>query len=286
VVVVPYSVLLIDLQAKTEWAGLGSDPLHLISAKLIRRIIKFEKTKLGSCLQHGWIDRVSENARLVHDLLVEKLRDIEASVSDSNTSNILRKLRPAEELNISLPHLDVSLPGIKSRGRSAKSYTFKPSSIFPKCLPSALPTRLADPSGTTEHKYYRLAALEAWVEKNQHSWVDTHKKDTTTCGSLRELMNIYHKTASVVYNSDFGHVSSFAVNFFDVSPDLQELKSGIESDASEKREEKLQELATLKLEYQGLMVRYDKGTCDTRTTVVDDGDDGERGTYSYTGFLL
>lgn len=61
--------------------------------------------------------------------------------------------------------------------------------------------------------------------------------------------------------SQFGHSLSFAVRYFDQSPEMQALKIKIEDDARAQRKMKWEELARLKRKYQDLIRRYDHGTC-------------------------
>lgn len=68
---------------------------------------------------------------------------------------------------------------------------------------------------------------------------------------------------------DFGHPSSFAVNYFDQTPALQTLKAEIERDAAVKLQEKKDELATLKDEYAELMEEYNDSDCDFEEVVVE-----------------
>jgi hypothetical protein len=336
-----YPILLTDVQARDHWDDLGSDPLHLISAKLLRRVHKFEKLNLGHCLQPHWVDMTREDAISAHNFVVEKWTSIEAHAKNGNISSVLQSIQPAEDLNIAFPNLDEFLATIKSRETSDIFNVFKPPLTFPFCPPNELPIALVDLSASSEHKYFCLAALEIWVEKNHRSWIESNKENIDTCGKLRKLMETYKTAASIAYAGvttamsimyltltelwvmcdksacylypplekynpeicleefqslclplrsqmqrlkeaedhvrsrsenaiedypsiycDFGHVLSFAVCYFDKSPVLQALKSSIELDARKKREAKLQEFASLKQQYQGLMERYELGKCE------------------------
>lgn len=67
---------------------------------------------------------------------------------------------------------------------------------------------------------------------------------------------------------DFGHISSFAVKFFDQSLSLQRLKCRIEKDATEKREKKRIELSTKKQQHRTYMNEYEQGTCEFKVVEV------------------
>jgi hypothetical protein len=76
----------------------------------------------------------------------------------------------------------------------------------------------------------------------------------------RTLPSIFH---------DFGHTSTFAVQYFDQSSDLQNLKSEIERTAERARRDKLEELDRLKQQYRKLMECYDRYECETHEVLVN-----------------
>jgi hypothetical protein len=61
--------------------------------------------------------------------------------------------------------------------------------------------------------------------------------------------------------SSFGQVDSFAARYFEESPSLQHLRSLIENDATQKREEKKRQFGRLKAEYHRLMALYEDSEC-------------------------
>jgi hypothetical protein len=68
---------------------------------------------------------------------------------------------------------------------------------------------------------------------------------------------------------DFGGTSTFAVQYFDHSPELQDLKSQIEQTAARARRCKLEELGRLKERYRELMEHYDRYECETHEVLVN-----------------
>ena len=66
----------------------------------------------------------------------------------------------------------------------------------------------------------------------------------------------------------FGHPSSFAVQYFDQSPELQTLLSEIERKAAINHKDKCEELAALKEEYADLMEDYDEADCEYQEHTV------------------
>ena len=83
---------------------------------------------------------------------------------------------------------------------------------------------------------------------------------------LRRARANSHRS-SVMCN--FGHISSFAVKFFDQSSAHQALRSRIERDAKSKRQQKREELSDKQERYRKLMKAYDEGKCEYRDVVID-----------------
>ncbi|KAF3000220.1 hypothetical protein E8E13_007207 [Curvularia kusanoi] len=74
---------------------------------------------------------------------------------------------------------------------------------------------------------------------------------------LREV----NSTSAVSLFRDFGNVSSFAVQYYEQSSDLQALLRQIQDDATQRRSEKCEELARLKSQYNKLMIEYEAEDC-------------------------
>jgi hypothetical protein len=54
-------------------------------------------------------------------------------------------------------------------------------------------------NATGGHAYYRLAAVEAWIEHHLESWLSRHVRADSSCGKLRVLIELYHRIASAAY---------------------------------------------------------------------------------------
>jgi hypothetical protein len=93
----------------------------------------------------------------------------------------------------------------------------------------------------------RLSAVEVYIKSRSSS-------------TNHNMPSLFH---------DFGHVSSFAVKFFDQSPSHQSLKLRIEQDATMKRDKKRRELSEKKQQHKTYMNEYELGTCEY--TVVKTG---------------
>jgi hypothetical protein len=68
---------------------------------------------------------------------------------------------------------------------------------------------------------------------------------------------------------DFGNVSSFAVQYFNQSKQLQDVMKQIQQDATAKRAAKCKELADMKLQHENLMQRYNSTKCDYVTVTTN-----------------
>jgi hypothetical protein len=84
---------------------------------------------------------------------------------------------------------------------------------------------------------------------------------------LSSRLSVANKDAPSLF-CDFGHTSSFAVKFFDQSSSLQRLKRQIETDATEKRENKRIELSTKQQQHRTYMNNYEKGSCEYKVITV------------------
>jgi hypothetical protein len=67
----------------------------------------------------------------------------------------------------------------------------------------------------------------------------------------------------------FGLASTFAVKYFDQSPELQATLKEIKRDAAFKQKQKLEELANLKRRHKDLMDHYNSNTCQTQRVLVN-----------------
>ncbi|CAO2650553.1 Nn.00g018450.m01.CDS01 [Neocucurbitaria sp. VM-36] len=338
---------ILDL-AKEHWDVLGSDPLHAITAKIVRRIRKLEDVNPVYCRQSIWANQVWMRITTAHDFIASKWKEIhESTVSDINTAD-LGNLRPDHDLDTSFPILDAFLSAMSSRRPSTDSRAFSPTSNYPVFHSTELPHVTDVPDVCDEYTCFRLVAMEQWVEEHLLSWVEQHRQDPSTCGKLRNLIEDYHPVASKAYAGipvsisimyltifeiwvmcdtlacfeyptllqydpevqleelqclclplkrqlerlhevevymhsrqsaaskanpsvyrDFGHPSSFAVNYFDQTPELQALMSEIEDDASVKRQETWDKLGALKDEYSKLMDSYNDSDCDFEEVVLE-----------------
>ncbi|KAF2856141.1 hypothetical protein T440DRAFT_531312 [Plenodomus tracheiphilus IPT5] len=324
---------------------LDSEIVHITSAKLHRRLRKLELSKQTSSLRPEWADKITNNIISAHSVIEKSWLDLTAEPHANIDTAILKRLRPEDDLDMTLPVLDAFLSEAAGRKRAVATAEFTPSSTYPQFEASQLPNASF---GTGDHKIYCLAALEVWVQKHLHTWTQQHIQDTESCGKLRQLTEAYHSNACVVYAEkpismsvmyltilelwvacdtsacsihplllefdpeldlvelqcltlplkshlerlhgvevhvssrrtaakksqpslyrNFGNPSSFAVRYFDGDDQQQATLARIESEATQKRNEKRQELAKLKTQYKSLMDAYNTGVCENETYVYN-----------------
>lgn len=323
----------------------GSETLYLTYAKLARRIRKLENLGYKKLLDAPWMIGIQAAMTQAHALIKEDWTALTRSSNACFDPELLRTVQPAKDLDMSLPELDSNLNAIAARSRSTGRADFVPDEDFPTFAPENLPTTL---NTTGDHRYYCLAALEAWIEQHLDSWLSRHVHEDRSCGKLRVLMELYHQVASAAYAGipialsvmylslaelwvacdksacrvypllceyspevdltelqcillphksqlirlynveryaelrhgeaintnpsvlrDFGHSLSFAVRYFDQSTQLQELLSKLRSEATQKQQQKLEELTKLKNEYKNLMDYYNTHPCQTHQVVYN-----------------
>lgn len=178
---------------------MGSDPLHLITAKIYRRLIKFEASGAEYGFQDDWMNDIHTQTTAIHDFAVEKWKAIETVPRKHLSTTTIRSLQPQEDLDITMPDLDIFIDDIESRQKAKRAADPKLACSIVVFPANELPDAAAALSGSTEHKFFVLAALEQWVQDHQHSWIDMHKHDIKSCSQLRHLMEKYHSTAREMY---------------------------------------------------------------------------------------
>lgn len=97
-----------------------------------------------------------------------------------------------------LPALDEFLSGARNRQQNHSSSAFRPSSEFPSFPAARLPERV---DGPNDYKYFRLAALENWIDQHLQTWISLNLNNAATCGELRLLIEHYFANASAAYAS-------------------------------------------------------------------------------------
>jgi hypothetical protein len=186
------------LQAKTNWNSLGSETVHNISSKLIQRLRKFELLKQSDCLRSGWTESTEPCLLNAHTVIAQHWQGLIQSNEFNIDTSVVKIIQPNNDLDIKLPGLDTFLSVARARCHDRSSSTFRPSSEFPSFPAARLPDNV---DGPKDYKYFRLAALESWVDQQLPTWISLHLNDAETCGELRQLIKHYFNNASTAYAS-------------------------------------------------------------------------------------
>lgn len=110
----------------------------------------------------------------------------------------MKNIQPDNDLDTKLPALDAFLSETRNRQHDGSSSAFRPSSKFPSFLATRLPEK---GDGPNDCKYFRLAALENWVDQHLQTWISLNLNNPATCGELRRLIERYFANASAAYAS-------------------------------------------------------------------------------------
>ncbi|KAJ4362800.1 hypothetical protein N0V95_001292 [Ascochyta clinopodiicola] len=182
--------------SKNHWLKSGSDHMHALNARILRRVRKLEALSQLQCLKPSWIHDIRT---LAVDAFTLMNRKWEAHI-DSTGANIkikdLKSLRPETSLDLHLPKLDAFLTSIHTRQTAATCTDFKPAQPYPKFMGGKLPEDL---TAAGDYGLFHLASLESWVENHLQQWIETQRNDQGTCNKLHTLIKSYHGLASAAY---------------------------------------------------------------------------------------
>ncbi|CAO2648219.1 Nn.00g074860.m01.CDS01 [Neocucurbitaria sp. VM-36] len=182
--------------ARINWKALGNETIHNISAKLIRRLRKFELLKQSDCLLPFWTESIKDCLLNSHTVITQNWQGHAHNTDVNIDTTVVKNIHPKNDLDMKLPALDTFLSGMRARQHDRPCSTFSPSSVFPSFPAAMLPENV---HGSNEYKYFHLAALEAWVDQQLRTWTSLHLNDTATCGELRRLIEHYFTTATAAY---------------------------------------------------------------------------------------
>jgi hypothetical protein len=149
------------------------------------------------CTQSTWMAQIQTRVTAANELIASDwLSNTKSTEADINIDS-LRKLKPESDLDMLLLDLDTFLNKLNSRRSGPSSNNFRPISEYPEFKASKLPSNL---TVSNEYQFFRLAAMEKWVDEHLDAWVEQRQEDTATCGLLRGLMEEYHSIASIIYS--------------------------------------------------------------------------------------
>jgi hypothetical protein len=184
---------------KANWAELGSENLHFISAKILRRSRKLDILGQSDCLKPAWMDSISNELVSAHAIMNNNWDNIMNSKRADIDLSVLEGSKPEKSLDIQLKDLDAFVSNAVSRKPSLSSSEFKPTGHYTQFPAHTLPSIPSQPVGHGEYQYFMLAAIEAWVAQHLPCWIAANRSDQNTCKRIRVLMQDYFAIATKAY---------------------------------------------------------------------------------------
>ncbi|KAF5540059.1 hypothetical protein FNAPI_10599 [Fusarium napiforme] len=170
----------------------SSEAIHLMMAKISRRLCKLGDVEDGACL-HVIKDIVSSVSRR----LKERWTNIQQRNEQPLDLGGLAEFKLEEHTDFSLPELDTFLASIPRRQKLQKTKEFKAKPVALALDPLTLPT--VNGSVNNDNKSFELAAVETWVERNLDTWLAHHLSSEKSCHGLNILLEHYHMSAERWY---------------------------------------------------------------------------------------
>lgn len=177
-------------------AEFGCEMMHMVSAKIVRRLRKLKKTRSIDFCESLWVTRVEDCLRRSHDIVASHWHQIQKSTTPKIDATSLQEVCPEKCLDMRLSELSTFLAAMTSRAAKSTPKSFQPLSRDYSFSPTDLPTGFGE---IDDYTTLRLAAVEVWVEAHITSWVIKHFNDPPTCRKLSTLMKDYFETAKIAY---------------------------------------------------------------------------------------
>ncbi|KAF9695776.1 hypothetical protein EKO04_006190 [Ascochyta lentis] len=182
--------------SRNHWATFGSDHMHILNAKIVRRLRKLEALSQLQCLEPSWIHDIRA---LVVDSFTFMNEKWEAQTNSTHANlqiESFRSLQPESSLDMNLPELDTFLNSVHTRQMTTDGTDFKPTHPYPVFSKHQLPENF---TATGDYRVFHLASLESWVENHLQQWIEMQRNDPGTSSKLKALIESYHSLASAAY---------------------------------------------------------------------------------------
>lgn len=183
-------------QATIHRGDLSTETVHNVSAKLNRRVRKFEQSGQSDCLQPVWRSLVKKRLSRAQEVIRQDWHTTRHKQECDNNTAMIESICPERNLGMKLPDFEAFLAEMRLRTLERPASTFKPGSIFPGFSATSLPEKVC---ASIDDRYLHLAAFEDWIKKNFSGWISLHLDEATTCGKLRRLIEQYYPVASAAY---------------------------------------------------------------------------------------
>lgn len=199
--------------AQSYWSFFGSSYMHVINAKMVRRIHKLEALSQLDCVVPSWIETIQTcmtgALAYMNGKWSTEIQDTGLNLATAG----LKSLQPEKALDVSLPELDNFLADIEARTTAASDCNFNPGPAFPCFTKNQVPQNFV---AADEYQYFRLAAVEQWVGDHLQDWLQSHRTDSTACQQLYELMTTYYSCASKAYEGSPWSMSAMYLTILEI----------------------------------------------------------------------
>ncbi|KAF1930947.1 uncharacterized protein M421DRAFT_57599 [Didymella exigua CBS 183.55] len=183
--------------ARSHWSSFGNDHLHVLNAKILRRVRKLEMLSKFQCLKASWICDIRSLLVDTFTFMDKKWRTLTDDTSTNLSISTIESLRPETSLDMHLPGLDKFILDVRSRQSTQACAEFDPVLPYPTFASETLPKKF---SASGDYRHFQLAALESWVENYLQEWIENHQNDNDTCTELLILIRAYHSCAVSAYS--------------------------------------------------------------------------------------
>ncbi|KAF9771217.1 hypothetical protein IL306_011135, partial [Fusarium sp. DS 682] len=170
----------------------SSETIHLMMAKIARRLCKLENVEDGE-----WLHTAKEIVSSASASLKERWTNIQQRNEKPLDPDSLAGFDFQDHASFSLKDLDTFLATIPQRQNQSTTVAFSPRTINLILEPDKLPTGIGYVN--TDNKSFELAAIESWVQANLDKWVQDNISMETSCHMLKGLFEQYHLSAEKWY---------------------------------------------------------------------------------------
>ncbi|KUJ21678.1 uncharacterized protein LY89DRAFT_637548 [Mollisia scopiformis] len=177
------------LEMSHQRPDIDSDLIHIMHAKIIRRLLKLNPT--SDCPGLEFVQVVLQRTSNVlrnRWTIIQKQADPTCNLSE------LPQLDFITDTIMSLPGLDQYLQMRHKRKHQSNSVAFQSGSKLIKCSAKDLPPDVQ--SSNPDILPYNVKNVESWVESHLDAWVARELDHNTTCQRLAGLIQSYFAAAS------------------------------------------------------------------------------------------
>jgi hypothetical protein len=174
-------------------AGVSSDTLCIMNAKLAQRLIK-----LDSGQHEPWLAFVKRAVQLTTLELERRWREIIKANTTMLRIPTFDAVHTTRDLRIAITQLDNYLEAA-SRRKARPSANFHPNTPdIRRVEGDDMPERLLSPSSPLYH-LYNLISFEEWVANRLSVWQEKREGQPDVCARIRKIMRAYDEQTRTVY---------------------------------------------------------------------------------------